>query len=336
MVFSIFLNHNAIHTDAKSEKDSKNNAVRVSLADLIQLYPAANLDLHQNKIRALQGGNYLSKFRGRGMEFNEVRPYLPGDDLRNLDWRVTARTGKPHTKLFREERERPIFLGIDFRSSMFFATRGMFKSVMTARLAALLAWSANHHGDRVGGQVFTDHSYHECKPQRGKQAVLHLFKILAGLSDNMQLLQNENRQLNAEHFHLSNHQSNPLTKSLARLCRHARPGSVVFLLSDFRHLDQAGESHLMRLARHCDVFLLHISDPFEHDWPAKGRYRLSNGKRDFMLDTTDKRSVDRYHDRFTQKMENLKALAFKFGMRLVTCSTTDDPIHVLRYGIKPQ
>ena len=117
--------------------------VRPSLEELIALSrPAGGLRLARPTARALQSGQYFSRFKGRGMEFDETRLYTPGDDVRHLDWRVTARTGKAHTKLFREERERPVFLSVDYRASMFFATRGMYKSALAARLAALIAWSA--------------------------------------------------------------------------------------------------------------------------------------------------------------------------------------------------
>lgn len=111
--------------------------VRPTLDDLIRLnQPAKSIELARSTARALQSGQYFSAFKGRGMEFDESRPYAHGDDIRSLDWRVTARTGKVHTKLFREERERPVFLSVDLRSPMFFATRGLFKSVLATRLAA--------------------------------------------------------------------------------------------------------------------------------------------------------------------------------------------------------
>lgn len=155
------------------------HAIRPSLDDLIRLsHPAAGLSLARPTVRALQSGQYLSAFKGRGMEFDETRPYAQGDDVRHLDWRVTARTGKPHTKLFREERERPVLLSVDYRASMRFATRGMFKSVMAARLAALVAWSALRHGDRIGGQIFSEAGRRELRPEHGQRAVLRWLEAL--------------------------------------------------------------------------------------------------------------------------------------------------------------
>jgi uncharacterized protein (DUF58 family) len=151
--------------------------VRVNPATLIGLHRAAgSLPLKSSKIQARFSGNYLATFKGRGMEFDEVRPYQPGDDIRTMDWKVTARTGKPHTKLFREERERPVLLWVDYRKPMFFGTRGSFKSVVAAKTAALLAWSAIQHGDRLGGLIFSEKVHQEIRPHRGKAATLHFIR----------------------------------------------------------------------------------------------------------------------------------------------------------------
>ena len=121
------------------------------------------LSLRAGLISAAQAGDYQAAVKGRGMEYDESRPYQAGDEIRHIDWRVTARTGKAHTKLFREERERPVWLWIDFRAPMFFATRGRFKSVLAAELAALFAWTAARQGDRVGGMVFAEATRHELR-----------------------------------------------------------------------------------------------------------------------------------------------------------------------------
>jgi hypothetical protein len=163
----------------KAEKDTHNDLVAVNLKILLNLSKAASsLNLRHDQIRSGQSGAYLSKLKGRGMEFDEARLYQPGDDIRTIDWRVTARTGKTHTKVFREERERPVFISVDYRPTMAFATRGVFKSVQAAKLAALLAWAAQQHGDRIGGQIFTDFACQELKPQNGKHAVLRFLNAL--------------------------------------------------------------------------------------------------------------------------------------------------------------
>jgi uncharacterized protein (DUF58 family) len=193
---------------------------RVSAASLIALHrDAVNLPLKANKIGSRMSGQYISAFKGRGMEFDEVRPYQAGDDVRSIDWRVTARTDKPHTKLFREERERPILLWLDLRRSMFFGSRNYFKSVLAAKAASLLAWSTAQHGDRLGGLIFSENHHEEIRPRRGKSATLHFIQKIAEHSawDNDQ----------------SNYQESTSTDAIHRLRRVAKPGSLIFLLSDF-------------------------------------------------------------------------------------------------------
>ena len=132
--------------------------VRLTIDELLALRrEAMALDLSSNyRVSSTLAGGYRSKFRGRGMDFDEVRLYQPGDDIRNIDWRVTARTGKPHTKLFREERERPVFLLLDQSKHLFFGSRVAFKSVIAARAASLLIWASITAGSRIGGVLFDD------------------------------------------------------------------------------------------------------------------------------------------------------------------------------------
>lgn len=288
-------------------------ATRPSLSSLLILNESAGgLKLRQTGVRAARGGNYLSSFKGRGMEFDETRLYTPGDDARNLDWRVMARTGKAHTKLFREERERPVFLSVDARAAMFFATRGVFKYVQAARLAALTAWSAQRHGDRIGGQVFTEAGGVELKPEHGRRAVLHLLQKLVEAAPTQGLPPGSG-----------------LDEALARLVQHARPGSLVFVFSDFRGLSSAGEFSLLRLSRHCDVALAFLSDPLESRLPASGRYRFAHGGRELSLDASEAASAA-HAERFAQRRQTVEQLARRRGLRFIPCLTTDDPLQVLR------
>src|SRR5690606_33934634 len=132
----------------------------------------------QMAIQSKLAGTYLAKSKGRGMEFDEVRHYQPGDDVRTIDWRVTARTGKVHTKLFREEKERPVFILTDLGNSMRFGSGLLFKSVQAAHLAALIGWHVKQHGDKLGGLVFSQQHHRELKPQSRSQAVLRYFHAL--------------------------------------------------------------------------------------------------------------------------------------------------------------
>ncbi len=292
--------------------NTTNSLVSIQLKTLIDLArPASFLQLNHSAIRSTHSGGYVSRFKGRGMEFDEARLYQPGDDIRSIDWRVTARTGKPHTKVFREERERPVFISVDNRSTMHFATRGVFKSVQAARLAALLAWTAQHKGDRIGGQVYTDSACQELKPQNGKHAVLRFFNALS------RPLTTNNQDMNLE-------------IGLARLVQHARPGSLVYIISDFRGLTQKAEHHLAKLSRHCELVLIQVYDPLESHLPAKGRYRFADEQRDVVIDTGDEQRILSYQQRYQQRLECLQRIAKKMNLVCFQCSTADDPVEVLR------
>jgi uncharacterized protein (DUF58 family) len=203
-------------------------------------------------IQAKLAGSYLAKTKGRGMEFDEARHYQAGDDIRAIDWRVTARTGKTHTKIYREEKERPVFILADLSPTMYFGTQLLFKSVQVAHLASLIAWAARDRGDRIGGLIFNQNQHLEYKPLTRHKAVLSL---LHGLTELHKTPNPE--ELNSVTF----------ADACARVRRLARPGSLVFLLSDFQQLNEVAKQHLNRLSRHCELIAYPISDPFEHELP---------------------------------------------------------------------
>lgn len=286
--------------------------VTVQLRTLIDLGKSASLiNLHKTSIKSKQSGNYLSRIKGRGMEFDEARLYQPGDDIRTIDWRVTARTGNTHTKVFREERERPIFVSVDHRPTMQFATRGVFKSVQAAKIAGLIAWAAQHQGDRIGGQVFTQNLCQEIKPQSGKQGVLHFLNALV-----------HTRSIDYPEMDLEN--------ALSRLITHAKPGSQVFIISDFRGINPACELYLSKLSKHCQVSLIQVFDPLESQLPANGRFRFTNMKRDVTVDTNNHDQALKYQQNFRHRMDYLTQITRKMKIVFLQCSTHGNPMDILR------
>jgi len=302
--------------------DKDDGLVYISQPRLIALQrDAALLKLNTGRIKTHLSGNYLSAFKGRGMEFDEARPYQPGDDIRNMDWRVTARTNKPHSKVFREERERPVLLWVDFRHSMFFGTRQCFKSVLAARVAALLAWKASQQGDRLGGLIFSEQQHQELRPSRGKSAALHLIKQLSEFSQNRPDLKvdTETRKHDAGH-------------ALSRLLHVARPGSLIYLISDFRHVSSQLESSLSRLRRHNEVVLIHLYDPLESQLPSAGFYRVSDGLNETEINASDKQGRHQYQQRFERHRENLQLLCQKNKLRYVPLATDQPLLSSLQQG----
>jgi len=304
--------------DNNAPPSNDDGIIRVSIQTLIDLHRGSkSIPLKPQKIRSLQTGAYISPFKGRGMEFDEVRPYMAGDDVRTLDWRVTARTGRAHTKLFREERERAVLLWVDLRRPMYFATQGAFKSVRAAQSAALLGWSITHHGDRLGGLLFSDDQHIELRPKRGKPTLLHLFNKLAMLSD---------RNL----ADLTPSDPSQLQQALMRLRRVAQPGSLIFLMSDFDGLDKTCAVHLANLARHCDVVLVSIDDPIETDLPPAGLYRVSDGEQFQFFNSASPGLRHQYKQRYETRKAELSKICSQNGIYSFNMSTADDPLAILR------
>lgn len=296
------------------QQDSYDGIVYISQPSLIALQREASmLRFRPGRIRSRLSGQYLSNFKGRGMEFDEARPYQPGDDIRNMDWRVTARTNRPHSKVFREERERPVLVWTDFRAPMFFGTQQQFKSVQAARLSALLAWQANRLGDRFGALLFSENSHLELRPATGKKTILQTLKKLAEFS------RGGLAQKSAD--------STTLTQSgryaLKRLLQVARPGSLIYLVSDFRDLGDELIQVVNHLALHNDVVLIHVYDPLEVALPGVGRYRVSDGVDETELNAGHRGIRDQYARRFNNLAEQLRDLCTKTGGRYLPVSTDD-------------
>ena len=297
--------------------------VSVSQAGLIRLNgPALAIALNVLRVSSLQTGAYVSHFRGRGMEFDESRPYQPGDDPRSIDWRVTARSTTAYTKLFREERERPVLVVVDLRANMHFATRGCFKSVNASRAAALLSWAAHHRGDRLGGLIFGDTVHRELKPRLGRQAALRFVHQLADHPD--------------WHTHVrdaSDDGEAQLTKAMAALRRVARPGSLVVILSDFVGLSRAAQSYLSGVARHNEVLAVQINDPFERKLPPPGRYRLVAEDEELAIDTYANAARRDYEQAYSERSKEFEKFCLRYGIHVMPMSTQDDPVTALQTAL---
>lgn len=279
------------------------------LAELTALRGAARgLDLraHRAALARLQGGHRSAR-RGRGLEFEEVRPYAPGDDARAIDWRVTARRGRPHTKLFREERERPVWLVADLHPGLFFGSRRQFKSAVLVRAAALLAWVAAQGGDRVGAVLADRAGLPLVLAPRGREAgVLPILEALLAAQPRAPGI--------------------PADGGLAAAARMLRPllkpGSLVLLLSDFTALDQATEDILAVAAAHSDLRLLWITDPLESAGLPAGNYRVGLPGRLWWLD--GERSHAPWRQTWQAREQRVRELATRLSLPLNRLATDED------------
>ena len=288
-------------------------------------------------MRASRSGTRLSRFRGRGVDFAEVRAYEPGDDVRHIDWRVTARTGRTHTKLFQEERERPVLVVADLGPSSFFGTRRRMKSVAVTELAALLLWRAFDEGDRIGAIIRDCNDHHAFRPRHSQQTLL---RILGRLQQGCTEL--------AERLGAQAPQQAPppaqgfrLTDALAHAHRVARPGSRVLVISDFADadmLDGDGDvaRHLQRLGRRSELEVLHVSDPFDRALPAADIYALSDGSNRLLLDTAPATTRAAWRRRHAARMTQLQALVRGARGQLMSFGTEDDLAHSLGETLRRQ
>ena len=288
-------------------------------ANLVQLRTLARqLPLHkQKKVLNDLAGSHASAIRGRGLDYAEVREYQAGDDIRAMDWRVTARTGDAHIKVFREEKERPILLVCDLRANMRFGSRRALKQVLAADLTALFAWAALEHGDRIGALLFNDEQETDLRPKTGRKQVLQLLNELTTMAPSA---------------------SADPQQRMQQICRHlrriARPGSAVYFISDWTGFDADCEQQLHAVTRHCDLVAVHISDPLEAELPPPGLYSLSDGQQRLALDSTTSRQREEYQQAFSLRMNSLQQQLQRLKVPLIALSTSNaDPLPALRQGL---
>ncbi len=252
-------------------------------------------------VEDLLGGEYHSVFKGTGIAFEEVREYLPGDDIRTIDWNVTARMGHPFIKRFIEERELTVVLVVDCSGSHQFGTRAQQKREVAAELAAVLAFSAISNNDRVGLVQFTDRIERFLPPRKGTRHVLRLIRDVL--------------------FYQPEHRGTSLREGLDFLNRVLHRRTIVFLLSDF--LDRHFESAFKRTGRRHDLIAIRISDPSEEELPAVGLLDLEDaetGQR-LLVDTGSATVREAFQSAAQRRRMALHQLARQSRVDLIEVST---------------
>jgi uncharacterized protein (DUF58 family) len=296
-------------------RDRAGDGIHLTAAELIALQPrchALRLPMRQAAASALAGA-YRSRFRGRGVDFVESRNYQPGDDIRNMDWRVTARTGRPHTKVFQEERERPVLVVLDAGPSLYFGTRRRLKSVAAGQFAAAVAWSAVRRGDRIGGFLFAPDGHRELRPAGGRRGAMRMIQSLVEWLNPASMAQGT---------------AQPLSTALERVRHAVRPGSLVVVLSDFFTLDEDCNRHLSRLRQHNDVIGCQVLDAAEYQLPP-GRYPITDGEHAAILDTGRRDSSHRYQAMGLEHLNDPRRLFQRHQCGWMTLRTDEDPVDVL-------
>jgi uncharacterized protein (DUF58 family) len=248
------------------------------------------------------GGEYHSVFKGAGIAFEEVRAYQPGDEVRSIDWNVTARLGQPYVKRYIEERERTLMLVVDVSGSLDFGTQQRSKREVAAELAAVLAFSAASNNDRVGLVQFSDHVEHFLPPRKGTRHILRLIRDVL--------------------FFEPTRRGTRLGDGLDHVNRLLRRRAIVFLLSDFL-TDEDLRRPLQRTAQRHELIALRLADPREEVLPDVGLVEFADAEtgRRLLVDTSNARLREDYHRAAQQRLLDLRQLLAVSGIELVEAGT---------------
>lgn len=314
--------------DTNSSDKKTSSAIYADLNELRRLkYLAKGFSFTPNQPAnsALSGKN-VSKLRGRGLNFEELRHYRPGDDIRSMDWKVTQRTGKPHIKVFTEERERNVFLAIDQRMTMFFGSSNKMKSVIAAELAALIAWQISDSGDRIGAVIYNDQQTKVIPAKRGKQHVVNL------LSEVLK----KNHQLSIDNTQLQNDDSDSYNKMLATLNKVSSHNGLIILIGDGHGFNDKSTDFIKQLRQHNEVIACHIFDPLELTLPKMSQMIVSDGKQQIQFSSEQKHVQKKYEAEIARQLESYVKAAKKYRIPLIEIDTISPVEQQLRKALGHQ
>ncbi len=271
------------------------------------------------QIHGMLAGGHASKQKGRGLDLDQLRQYLPGDDIRTIDWRVTARTQSPHTRVYKEERERPVVIVCDQRTPMFFGSQRSFKSVVAAQCAAIIAWAALDHGDRVGALVLGDQSEQDFRPKQRSQHVLQILQAI-----------------NAFNHKLQQHQTvkNSLGDCLKKLHQGVKPGTSIYIISDFFDLGPNDKAALFNLKRHNHVVALQVYDALERTMPPPGMYAVTDGLNEGFLDTQSRQSQHAYQEAISVFQSGIEQTFKQLAIAHHQVNASDIPYMALKIALE--
>lgn len=298
-------------------------------ADLNQLkalqYKAVGFNFTPNQpINSVLSGKNVSKLRGRGLNFEELRHYRPGDDIRAMDWKVTRRTGKPHIKVYCEERERNVYLVVDQRRSMFFGSTHKTKSVIAAELAALIAWQITGSGDRIGAFVYNDDVVKIIPAKRGKQ---HVFAVLTELVKLNHLLKVDGNPPPADQS------LNKVFEKVAHISPH---NSLFITIGDNHGWNDKTTKLIKRIRQHNEIISCHVCDPLERELIKMPQMVVSDGKQQIQFSSTNKSIQSKYRQSLIKQMTTFTNIAKRYRIPLLaidTISPCDKQLRKLLGGV---
>lgn len=293
--------------------------VYANLDDLIRIqFKARDFSfLPRQPVTSILSGRYASRLRGRGLNFEELRRYMPGDDIRTMDWKVTARTRSPHVRVYTEEKDRSVVLIVDQRINMFFGTRHKLKSVTAAEAAALGVWRALDVGDRAGAVIFNDTELVDIRPQRSQNTAMSILGTIVRM----------NHSLHAD----TAVEPNPamLNQALESALQLISHDTLVVMISDFFGVDEQTERLTARMAEHNDVLALLVHDPVRLK-PAVQNLTVSDGSRQMEIDFADKRVREKISDDYGDEQERITHFLRKLAAPLLMISNEGDVVDQVR------
>lgn len=265
--------------------------------------------LPRQPVHSLLAGRKRSKLRGRGLDFDELRHYRPGDDIRTMDWRVTNRTGKPHVRVYTEERDRPVLVVVDQRLPMFFGSQRVMKSVTAAEVAAITAWRVIGVGDRVGAILFNDHRQVEARPARSDKKVMGWLGDLAAMNTALSV----NSGIEARPTALLD-----ALKAASRMISH---DYLVVLVSDFHGWNDACLDVIRRMSQHNDIICSLVYDPLERDIARAEKLVVSDGLYQLEINPADNALGERYEQRVQSSFARVRGDLMRYGIPIVPVHT---------------
>jgi uncharacterized protein (DUF58 family) len=309
--------------DHSNDKGTGSSGVYIQLDELVRLQHKASgfSFLPRQPVHSILSGRHASKLRGRGLNFEELRDYLPGDDTRNIDWKVTARTRTPYVRVYTEEKDRTVWLLIDQRVGMFFGSKERMKSVVAAEVAAISAWRVLSVGDRVGALVFNDSEISVVPPHRSRERVMQILKQV--VEKNHALNSNPDLEPDADKL-------NEVLKQVSILARH---DCLVCLITDADGINPETQRHITRLSEHNDVLTAFIYDPLEKEIPAAGRLRFADSGGQLEADTSSKKLRTDFQSAFEQKLERIQSASCRFSIPVLPLQTTQPVSEQIREAL---
>lgn len=268
------------------------------------------------RVNSVNVGNSLSKAKGRGMDFDEVRHYQAGDDIRLMHWALTARLGKPYTKVYHEERERSLYFVLDQSKSMHFGTRECFKSVKASNILALIGFGALEAHEKVGGIIFDDNGYNFYPAKQNKSALVKMFNFVANDEKKYQLSSDKR-----------------LAEALKFLYAKIRSSSIVVVISDFSSFDEEANRYLKLLNNKNSVINVFSYDPIEKDLPGLDTYYFSDGKQRVVLDSASKKQNQVYKNIYKSRHDAIEEFSRKNKTGFIEVATNDNLVKTINYGV---